>query len=394
MKRVRPGLLLLIAVFSILLITYGLLMVSYLQVEGKLEGADFLYYYALGRVARDHGLDAVYDLDLEAAAQAEVTGLPVGAQQIFLPNHPPFLHPVALFFSGLDYRPAYVSFAVFLALLVVSGLPALGRTLTQNGWTRSQVIIALAGVLFFEPLFISILKGQDSALLLLGGILWFSGFAREDDRLAGFGLSLTLIRPQVALVLALPFLFRRQKVFGWFCLGAAILGLYSFAQVGWAGVQDYFHILTLSAGGQGYGMGEEAMFNLVGLLLRLAPGMDLELVHTIGWGLYVGALLGLCALWGFSKTIKTWHLALAVTLGLFASPHLHYHDLALLAVPLIGLGIAAVRRGRLTVTRAAALPMVTSTVLLFSEFWDPARFTAPYLLMVILPLSTMWYETR
>lgn len=250
----------------------------------------------------------------------------------------------------------------------------------------------LAGVLLFEPLFISVLKGQDSALLLLGGLLWFSGLTRNNDRLAGLGLSLTLIRPQIAIVLAVPFLFQRRKVFGWFCAGAAALGSYSFLQVGWTGALDYLHILTASAGGEGYGLAEAAMFNFTGLLLRIAPRLDVGLVHTIGWSLFAAALAGLCVLWGLSKSIGYRHIALAVTLSLFAAPHLHYHDLALLAVPLIGLGIAGVAAGRLTAWRAAALPMTVSVILLFSEFWDPVRFTVPYLLMAVLPAATWWYE--
>jgi hypothetical protein len=83
-----------------------------------------------------------------------------------------------------------------------------------------------------------------------------------------------------------------------------------------------------------------------------------------------------------------------VALSLFATPHLHYHDMALLAVSLVGLGIAGVLAGRLTVWRAATLPMAVSVLLLFSEFWNPARFTVPYLLMAIIPALTWWYETR
>ncbi|MDP2991623.1 MAG: hypothetical protein Q8O57_13765, partial [Kiritimatiellota bacterium] len=95
-----------------------------------------------------------------------------------------------------------------------------------------------------------------------------------------------------------------------------------------------------------------------------------------------------------SKSIGYRHIALALTLSLFAAPHLHYHDLALLAVPIVGLGIVGVAAGRLTAPRAAALSMAASVLLLFSEFWDPARFTVPYLLMAVLPALTWWYETR
>jgi hypothetical protein len=277
---------------------------------------------------------------------------------------------------------------------VIVGLIYLGCALEHNGWPRGQVYVTLAGVLLFEPLFMSLLKGQDSALLLLGGLLWLSGLSRNDDRLAGLGLSMTLIRPQIALLLGLPFLFRQRKVFFWFLVGAIGLVLYCFLQVGWSGMADYIQILTLSAGGEGYGMAESAMFNFTGLLLRLAPQFEIGLVHAIGWGFFVAALASLCVLWGISKTIGFRQIALAVTLSLFASPHLHYHDLSLLAVPLVGLGIAGVTAGRMRVARAAALPMAVSVLLLFCEIWDPARFTVPYLLMAALIISTWLKEKR
>ena len=383
---------LLIAGFVLLVASYILLMASYARMPGKLEGADFLMFYSVGRVARADGLSRVYDLDLEAAAQTETAGVQFGTLQVLPPNHPPFLYPLLGLLAGLDYRAAYFGYALLLVILVVAGFPALYRALRENGWPRAPVWVMLAGVLLFEPFFFSVLKGQDSAVLLLGGLLWFSGLTRHDDRLAGLGLSLTLIRPQIALFLAFPFLFRQRNVWWWFCAGALALGLYSFIQVGWTGVRDYLYILTISAGGAGYGLAETAMFDFTGLILRLIPGLEIGLVHALGWGLFAAALVGLCALWGFSKSIGYRHIVLAVTLSLFVAPHLHYHDLALLVVPLLGLGIAGITAGKLTVWRAATLPILASVILLFSEFWNLAHFIIPYLLMTALIVSTWIVE--
>ena len=88
-------------------------------------------------------------------------------------------------------------------------------------------------------------------------------------------------------------------------------------------------------------------------------------------------LVGLRVLWDLSKPISHRHIALAVTISLFAAPHLHYHDLALLAVPLVGVRIAGVTVSWLIASRAAAIPLVFPAILLFSEFWGPARFTVP-----------------
>jgi len=392
MKRVRPGAVLLVAGFMLLVTSYTLLMVSYVRMPGELEGADFLMSYSVGSVARQYGLRQAYNLDLEAAAQAQAAGTLPGTWQVLPPNHPPFLFPFLTLLSRLDYRAAYFGYCLLLLVLAAAGLPSLWHVLRASGWPRKQIWIGLSAVLLFEPLFFSILKGQDSALLLLGGMLWFSGLLCSDDRLAGLGLALTLIRPQIAVLLAVPFIFRRRKVWWWFCAGALVLGLYSFVQVGWGGAKDYFHILTISTSGEGYGLSETAMFNLTGLILRLAPSLEITLVHALGWGFYFAVLIGLCTLWRFSKSIDHAHIALAVTVSLFAAPHLHYHDLALLAVPLLAVGLAAVPARRLTVPVAAALPMIVSVVLLLSEWWQPAHFTVPYLLMAALPLATWRLE--
>jgi len=380
--------------FVLLVTSYTLLMTSYVRMTGKLEGADFLMFYSIGRVARQYGFQQVYNLSLEAVAQTQTAGIPPGMWQILLPNHPPFLYPFLELLAGLDYRTAYIVHAMLLVFLVVAGLPILYRVLRRNNWPRTQTWIVLAGVILFEPFFISVLKGQDSAVLLLGGLLWFSGVVQDNDTLAGLGLSLTLIRPQIALLLAIPFLFRRRKVFTWFCGGGLVLGLYSFALVGWTGVKDYLQILTFSTGGYGYVLAEAAMFNFTGLALQLAPGLSTNLVNTLGWGLFFAAMVGLCIIWGHSKFIDYRHLALAITLSLFVSPHLHYHDLALLVIPLIGLSLAGINAGKLTVRIAAILPMLASLVFLMGEFEDVTRYVFPYLLMVFLPGFSWLVEKR
>jgi len=394
MTRIRPRLLLLVSAVAILISWYAVLMAAYVRVPGKLEGADFLAFYSAGRVARDYGINHVYDLELQGIAQAHTTGVPVGSQQTLTANHPPFLFPFLSLIAGLNYRSAYFCYVFLLFLIVAAGLPPIYKYLLKNGWKPQLALVSMLGILLFEPLFMSVLKGQDSALLLSGGLLWFAGLRTGKDRLAGLGLALTLIRPQIAIVLAVPFIFKKGRIIHWFAVGAAILGLFSILLVGRTGVLDYFHLITLSAGGEGYGLAEKEMFNITGMILRVWPQSSLGIVHTIGWVLYASAILGMCVLWLKSKTIHLWHITLLLSVSLVTAPHLHYHDLSLLVIPIIGLGLAGMRTGRWTTWIAAGLPLTVSVILLLSELWDPLRFTVPYLLMIILPVLTWWYETH
>ena len=98
MKRLRFGLLLLVVAVTLQVVWYALLMVSYVRTPGKLEAADFLMFYSVGRVAREYGLDRVYNLDLETAAQSQTAGVALDSRQILPPNHPPFLYPLLALF--------------------------------------------------------------------------------------------------------------------------------------------------------------------------------------------------------------------------------------------------------------------------------------------------------
>lgn len=371
---------------------YLLLLVGYVTMPGQLAGADFLTYYSVGRVAREYGLQRVYDLNLAAIAQAETAGVPVGFQQVLPPNHPPFLYPVLAWLAAWPYRWAYLGYALLLYLLTVPAVIFGGNVLRQQGWPPQARWMLLAGIWLFEPFFMSVLKGQDSVFLLLGGILLLGGSLRQDDRLMGVGLSLTLMRPQITLPLALPFLFRRRRVFIWFLVGALFLGAYSLVLVGWQGAQDYLHVLLISAGGEGYGMAEEAMPNLIGFLRRLPSGLEAGLIRGLAWGGYLMMLASLCLLWALSPVLRLWHLALAVCLTLLFVPHVHYHDLTMLLIPLLALSIVRARRSAPDFLVPAWIPTLASLALVMTEFSDLVRFTLPYLLFVLLPWFVWKYE--
>ncbi len=270
-------------------------------------------------------------------------------------------------------------------LLAIFGILPLLAFFKKEGWHSPELLLLTLSILLFEPLVMSILKGQDSALLLLGGTLWLTGFLRRDDRLAGLGLSLTLIRPHLALFMAIPFLLQGRKIWWWFCAGVMALGLYSFLLLGITGTSQYLHILILSSAGGGYGISQEAMVNLTGLLIRMFPGLSLDLLHLVGWSFYGLALVSLCLVWRFSHQLNPAHLALSVCMALFSAPHLHYHDLALLVVPLLCLVVIVAQSSRTGRTWIAALLLFTSIFLVPGELWTPAGHCMIYLLFFLLP---------
>jgi hypothetical protein len=182
-------------------------------------------------------------------------------------------------------------------------------------------------------------------------------------------------------VLALPMLFRYPNVFVGFTIGSGTLALISLWILGIEGTRRFVDILVLGAGGRWYGLNEDAMYNLIGLLSRGAPGLTAELVHLIGWLAYGSAVLGLCALWARSSDPKAWLVGPSVALALFVAPHLHFHDLALLLFPIY----ECTRRNKpgLNTFAATALPIATSLLLLVSNVSPALRYKVPYVVLLL-----------
>jgi hypothetical protein len=217
----------------------------------------------------------------------------------------------------------------------------------------------------------------------------------EKDPVSGLGLAMLVIRPQIALVLSIPFIFKRRRVWWWFCVGALALAIYCFILVGVRGTQDFIHVLFLSAGGQGYGINQNAMFNFIGMMFRIFPHTNPAFGQRLAWEFYLLVIIGLSILWWRVPKIQLWHQVLALSLSMFIAPHLHYHDLSFLVLPVLGLSLIIARSwpGHSKVV-LVALPVTASLVLLFTDIWDPLRFVIPYLLILTLPILSWLFETR
>ena len=394
MKRIDFVRTFVIAGLVLQVIWYGMLWSRMLIRPDESRPTDFSSFYTAGRIAYSGRYSLIYDIQTQRQFQEVLLGQTIQTSQVLPFMHPPILVPVLQLISTQDYMAFYWRWVLILVCLLVATTAVINQLLRAMKWDAGSRWIFIISAFLFYPVFASLLKGQDTAFLLFGAVLWVYGVIMKKDIPAGIGLALTVIRPQIAVMLAVPFFFNRRKIWWWFCVGAAALFAYSFIQVGWTGVKDYLHILTISAGGIGYGLSEAAMFNFTGLVLRLAPGLGIGLVHALGWGLFAAALAGLCAVWRFSKSIDYRHIALAATLSLFAAPHLHYHDLAFLIIPIICLALAGVESNRIKINYASALPLAVSLALLFADLWDPLRYTVPYLLMAALPAFTWMVEKR
>lgn len=369
-----------------LVLCYSLVWFRMITSQAERTGSDFISAYAAGRVASVRGGANVYNLDNQQEVQAQVVGFDLAPGQVLMFNHPPYLVPLLSLLMDENYIASLIRYFSVMVVLYILALIVLYRLLRSQGWERVPARLALAGMATFYPLFISLVNTQDTALLVLGGCLWLAGLRRRQDWLAGVGLALTTVRPQLALFLAVPFLFRRGGIFKWFSLSVGILAGIGLLAVGIRGFGSYVQILLTAAGGTSFGMHESDMVSLIGLITRLFPNGS-NIIHWVGWSLFFAALAAFCVVLRRARQLEDAHIILLVVSALFFSPHLHYHDLALLLVT-FAVALPSLTQAGVIRSRDGGLVIIgCSYVLLLG--WSVAflRFNLPFLVMLGLVLT-------
>src|SRR5579864_2083058 len=294
---------------------------------------DFTAFYAAGKCVQSGLGSQLYSTQTQALLQQEF------ASGVKIRNGPlPFTHPPfeALLFAPLaflSYSAAYwVWDAVSLLELVTFLLLLRPHIPKLRGW--SEALPFLCGLAFF-PVFVCVVQGQDSLLLLLLFGLAFAAMKGGRDFVAGICLGLALFRFQLVLpVMAVVLLRRRwQTVAGFAVTGAALAGI-SAAVVGWEGLINYpRQLLRFSHAQAGGAMNPRVMPNLRGVLAGLAG--DGNSAHLL-----IGAL-SLClvawAAWKWKVCGPEFDLGFGVSMvvAVMVSYHLMAHDLSVLLLPLL-----------------------------------------------------------
>jgi hypothetical protein len=368
--------------------TFSLILAKYVsQVEKGEVGLDFLVYYSAGHIIHYDSPAHLYDLELQRQIQASI--VPLISQERFYPyNHPPILGPFMGWVVTNNYLASYLRWVLVLLLFQAISLGVLIRLMHYIKWGKREIwLTALSGALFY-PAIVAFIRGQDSSFLLLGICLWVLGLLTSSDWVAGLGLALTMIRPQIALVLALPFIFKRRRVWWWFMIWGLIILIYCYSFIGSEGLSGFVNVLILS--GQGLGFDVEKMATLMGAILRWFPGIDPGVLHTIGYSGYVLAILFLCVVWIKSGNIGLKQVNIAILTAILFAPHFHGHDLTILLVPAIGVAYQLSENKIMNLKYATLLPMVVSILLIIGDM-GTAIFVI-YLVIFSMAVLSWWPE--
>lgn len=393
MNTRMPVRILLVAGALALFISYLGVWIRFISDPVERTGADFIAFYSAGRVAQTEGSGQVYDITLQQDVQEAEVGFELAPGQVLLYNHLPFLIPILQLIMSADYVGSFHRWVSILIALYVTSLLILDSALKHAGVELTRRVLAGIGGMLFLPLFFSLMNGQDTAFLFLGTALWTYGLHSRRDVLAGLGLSLTTVRPHIALMLALPMFFRHRRAFWFFALGSGMLAILSFTIIGVEGTLQFIRILFVSAGGEWHGMQEDAMYNLIGLLARAAPWLELGTVRTLGWGGYALAIAGASILWATSRRLQDGRIGLTVIAALFAVPHLHFHDLTLLLIPMFEMMRSDREATRQDISLPFVLPIAASLLLLASNAAAALQFSVPYLIMLILAAAPYYLRS-
>ena len=92
----------------------------------------------------------------------------------------------------------------------------------------------------------------------------------------------------------------------------------------------------------------------------------------------------LCIFWVRTKDLQAGQIGLTVILALFSVPHLHFHDLTLLLIPIYDLICFSKHDSHLKTSIAATLPVAISLILLLSNVSPLLQYTVPYFIMLAL----------
>ncbi len=376
-----------------LALVYVILWMRMITTQEQRIGADFIGHYTAGRLAQSDGYTGVYNIARQQQIQAEVVGFIFDESQTGYFTHPPFIVPLVRLITSGNYVNSLLRWTLILLATNVICSFLLIRTLPPGTFRKSELWTIGLGTFLFFPTFSGLMNGQDTLLLLLGTAILLNEMLNHRNLRAGIGLSLITIRPQMALIWAIPFLVKRRKIFWGFVIGGAVLVILSLALIQVNGLLDYVKILRVVEGGMWDHPHAVDMPTISGILRRNLPLLDQSIYRSIMWGGFAAGVAGVCIWWARVKEINEQHLGLLSLLALLFVPYAHYHELTLLLIPTFCLMRIFARKNLVSSKNLALIPIAIS-LLLMPGFLGSGTLKYPltYLAMALLGFFLLFPE--
>jgi hypothetical protein len=304
-----------------------------------LRGYDFITFYTGGLIVRQGNASRLYDLDEQARIERQV----MNRGDLLMYLHPPFEAYWFAPLARLSYVKAYFLWGAVNVLLWL---------VIQHVFRRYAPIprhpfhYFLLCSLFF-PLWVALMRGQTSVLLLLLFSLTFICLKRGQDYRAGVFLGLGLFKFAIVLPFALICLLRSKwKLMAALTITAFVLAALSVIAVGPSAVRAYINLLIESIRDPAnplygdnfnvWGMPTVGGFFATLLNSRL-PTVSVSMMASA-----VSACLVLFAAWRWrgedlrpGEGSSGLMFAAALAVSVVTAPHLYLHDLTLLMMAVL-----------------------------------------------------------
>jgi hypothetical protein len=204
-----------------------------------LEGySDFISFYTAAKILRSGQGHRLYDLNLQYEIQQQTAPsgrIRAGALPFVRPAYEAWLFvPLA----GMSYTAAFGIWSGVTLILVVLIAVLLRRHV--RGLEQVPTFFLLLILLSYFPVFITLLQGQDSVLLLCIFCLVFIELQKGKERTGGMLLGLGWFKFPLMAVFLVPFVVaRRFRVLFGSCITSLALLAVSIATTGWRAFLDY-----------------------------------------------------------------------------------------------------------------------------------------------------------
>jgi hypothetical protein len=155
---------------------------------GKVKGTDFIHFYVIGSIAREHAWPQLFDANAHyARTQAMVADPP-----LFLPIESPQTSLIVAPFTRLPYSAALLAWVAVILTTYIGCCWALWRDCVPLHQYRREVVAACAA---FPGIFSVVLHGQTSFLGLACVVGFLAALRRRRRFVAGCALGLLVFKP-------------------------------------------------------------------------------------------------------------------------------------------------------------------------------------------------------
>jgi hypothetical protein len=294
---------------GVLLMAFDLYAAVVTYIPGYQVRNDFRLIYGAALTVLDHGFSHLYDLPAQKAA---VEGLGQGFYWS------PFLNPPPLVWLATPFTLAPFS----VAIVIWSGLLAAAALLTWYLVAPGGRLVRAAHLALWLGLFpvaFGLMVGQPVALVAaaVAGCWWLA--ERDRPVLAGLVLSLSAIKPQVALLAPLCLLVSgHTRIFAAWLAATVLMALAAMAMLGIDGLHRYQDVLALAS--------------------QWEPTRRYSIAGPLGLGPQVYAVqavvvaAAVVAAWSHRHCGAGVPIAAGITASLLFTPYVGFQDFAMLVV--------------------------------------------------------------